>query len=404
MKTLLDKKQMVFKRINLGVDQLDFGKNQEKVERCNVLRVLHIGSPNGLYGAERWILALVRHLNRAKIESIVAVIKDEYGTKTPLGNEISKLGIRYHEFEAHGRLNFQAIKQLREFIKRKNIHILHAHFYKTDIIGLLSTIGTKCKTLTTPHGWSKNAGLKMAFYEAIDRVSMIFFDAVAPVSKKMASELKRFPVLRSKIQFIHNAVDLTEIDNTNTLAKEIRKLKENGNIIIGYIGQLIHRKGLSTLIKAAKLLTIDKVRICIIGEGECRQELEDLTKRLGMEKRIHFFGFRDDRIEFLRGFDVFVLPSLLEGIPRCVMEAMSAGVAVICSDIPGCRDLIQHETTGLLFKPESECDLVEQLKRIIVDSELRAVLSKNAKILIQEEYSAQAMAEKYQNLYYSLQR
>ena len=80
--------------------------------------------------------------------------------------------------------------------------------------------------------------------------------------------------------------------------------------------------------------------------GEQKAELQALARELGIENQVHFLGFRTDRLSLLKGFDVFVLPSTLEGIPRCLMEAMTAGIPIIASDIPGCNDLIKHEKTS----------------------------------------------------------
>ena len=123
------------------------------------IRVLQLGSPTGLYGAERWILALVKHLDPDRIHSIVAAIKDDNDLEVPLCNEAAELNFETKIFHANGRFNLSAIRQLRQYIQSKDIDILHTHFYKTDLIGLLATLGTDCKIISTPHGWSTKADL-----------------------------------------------------------------------------------------------------------------------------------------------------------------------------------------------------------------------------------------------------
>ena len=156
----------------------------------NKIRVLQLGSPTGLYGAERWILALIKHLDPEKVESIVAVIKDDPTLDAPLCREARKLGFRSHSIDAHGKVNFSAVKLLRKFIRENNIHVLHSHGYKTDLIGLVATRGTGCKIISTPHGWSQQADFKLRCYEFIDRLSFPLMDAVVPLSEKVYEGLR----------------------------------------------------------------------------------------------------------------------------------------------------------------------------------------------------------------------
>src|SRR5208283_5826212 len=114
--------------------------------------------------------------------------------------------------------------------------------------------------------------------------------------------------------------------NVKEVARELIQFRNEGIFIIGYIGQLIPRKGLDVLLDAVSRLSFENWRLAIIGEGESRLSLENQAKDLKISDKVCFFGFREDRIAFLRGFDVFVLPSRSEGIPRSVMEAMATGV------------------------------------------------------------------------------
>lgn len=197
---------------------------------------------------------------------------------------------------------------------------------------------------------------------------------------------------------IHNGVDLDEIDAEANIAGEIESWRSEGYFIIGYIGQIIARKGLTVLLEAFAKLEIPRKKLIILGEGDQRQELEVMAKNLHVKNEVTFFGFRDDRLRFLKGFDVFVLPSRLEGIPRCLMEAMVAQVSVIASNISGCIDLIKHEQTGLLFELDNVESLIKNLIQYM-NPDLRRKLGQAGRGFIIENYSASLMAYKYQNLY-----
>ena len=363
------------------------------------IKVLQLGSPTGLYGAERWILALIKHLDPQKVTSIVGVIKDDPNQDAPLCQEAEKLGIQTQFFEGHGRVNFSVIKHLKQFILQNAIDILHTHFYKTDIIGFLATRGTPCKIISTPHGWSKKMDFKLWCYETLDRMVFPFLDAVAPLSEDLYSPLTKMPGLKRKLHFIRNGVDLSEIIQSSSIDSDILKKKREGKFILGYIGQLIPRKGIDTLFNALQEVQDIDWELYLVGDGPQKEELEALANQLRIADKIHFVGFRQERLEFLRGFDVFVLPSRLEGIPRCLMESMAAGVPIIASNIPGCNDLIRNHETGLLFEADNSLILSGIIKEMATSQDLRAVLATNAKAHVNQHYSAARMAKEYESLF-----
>lgn len=366
-------------------------------------RVLHLGNPLGLYGAERWILALVRHLDTATVDSVVGVILDDAGqSSAALCERAAEYGFRTVQIKAPGRLSRGAVGQLREYIVGNDIDVLHTHGYKTDLIGLLAVRGTRCRIVSTPHGWSTDAGLKLQCYEWLDRLAFRFMDAVAPLSPDLHAGLAALPGLGRRLVLIPNGVDLAEIGETGAAAVESLPGAGPGEFVFGYVGQLIQRKRVDTLIDAFGSLAMDGARLWIVGEGDARQELEAQARRSAAADRIHFFGFRDDRIALLKHFDAFVLPSSLEGIPRCLMEAMGAGVAVIATRIPGCTDIVSHEETGLLFDCGNERQLRDAMGALANDVTLRQRLVDNAGRRVRADYSAEAMARRYEALYAAL--
>jgi glycosyltransferase involved in cell wall biosynthesis len=366
------------------------------------IRVLQLGSPTGLYGAERWILALIKHLDPEEVESIVAVINDDPSLEAPLCREAEKLGFRSRVIEARGRVNLSAVYELRKYIQRNRIQVLHTHGYKTDLIGLLSTRGTSCRIVSTPHGWTKQADFKLMCFEALDRCVFPFFDSVIPLSDQLFKNLRGIPWLNSKLCLIRNGVDTTEIESVNQVAGEVMKLRNEGNFIIGYIGRLVPPKAIDTLLNSVSRLSFENWRLAIIGEGESQSELEKQAKDLKISDKVCFFGFREDRIAFLRGFDVFVLPSRSEGIPRSVMEAMATGVPVIASKIQGCQALIEDGQSGLLCEVDDMEGFAAKIEHVLKDSNLRKELADSARDRVNRFFSAQTMATAYASLYSNL--
>jgi glycosyltransferase involved in cell wall biosynthesis len=305
-------------------------------------------------------------------------------------------------FEAYGKLSLRAVLGIRKFIKKNRIDVLHTHWYKPDIIGLMAAAGTNCRVVSTPHGWSKNADFKLHCYEGINRLIFPFFSAVVPVSREIYQELNHLPWLGHKLHLIENGVDLEEIGTVTEINDAIASWRHQGRFVLGYIGQLIPRKGLDILIQAFASLDYRSFRLAIVGSGAQEAELRNLVDRYSLGEYIKFFGFREDRLGFLKGFDAFILPSRREGTPRCVMEAMAAGVPVIVSNIQGCLNLVTHNNNGLVFEVDDHQNLANQINRLRYDTSLRARLCREAQRHILKQFSAQRMADEYLQLYESL--
>jgi glycosyltransferase involved in cell wall biosynthesis len=367
------------------------------------IRVLQLGSPAGMFGAERWIMALAKHLPRDQVETVIGVIQDEEsGRESPLCEHARAHGFETLTIKAPGKLSAGAVGGLREAIAAHQLDILHTHFYKPTILGALAVRGTQCKLLATPHGWNTDAGFKLQAYEWLERLAFAQADVVAPLSRDLETGLKRLPWLKGKVELITNGVDLSEVTESDSVADEVTAAKAGGAFVVGYIGQLIARKRVDTLIEAFAGLQDKTAVLFMIGDGDQRGALEALANQLGLAGRVRFLGFRNDRLDFLRGFDVLVLPSALEGIPRCLMEAMAAGVPVVGTRIPGISDLIEDGHTGLMFDLGSDDQLEERLTRLLLDPALCEGLAFDAKRRVTESFSANAMAVSYQRLYLRL--
>jgi glycosyltransferase involved in cell wall biosynthesis len=365
------------------------------------IRVLQIGSPSGLFGAERWILALIKHLAAPQVQTVVGVIQDDAGDKEPpLCGLAADLGFETMVVKAPGKVSRAAVTQLRAEIRSRGIDIVHTHFYKPTLVASLAIHQTDCALVSTPHGWSSNAGIKLMVYQWLERIAFSRADAVAPLSSDLEVGLRRLPWLDSKkIRLISNGVDLSEVNASRSVSQIVEQVRQSGAFVVGYIGQLIARKRVDTLIEAFAATANLERHLFIIGDGDQRERLESLAAELKVANRTHFLGFRDDRLAFLRGFDVLVLPSELEGIPRCLMESMAAGVPVVGSEIPGITDLIAHEKTGLLFPLGNSAALASALQRLDQDRALGSSLADRGMSLVRESFSAEAMAAAYLRLY-----
>jgi glycosyltransferase involved in cell wall biosynthesis len=206
-------------------------------------------------------------------------------------------------------------------------------------------------------------------------------------------------MLGRRLHLVENGVDLSEVDASGDVPELLRSWHADGMFVMGYVGRLDAGKRIDTLIHALKSCSITRKRLCIVGDGPERHRLERLAAGLGVAEHVLFLGFREDRLALMRGFDVFVLPSQREGIPRCLMEAMALGTAVVASDISGCRTLVQDNVTGLLFSPGDSRELAEKIAMLAESASIRAALAIAGREFVRRVYSAEAMAGRYLSLY-----
>ena len=366
------------------------------------IKVLQLGSPSGLYGAERWIISLISHLNSGRVESIVGAVNDGDYDDVPLCRLAQSRGFESIVIRGYGKVNLGAVRQLRQYIVANRIDILHTHFYKSDLIGLLAARGTNCLVMTTPHGWAVRPSLSLWVYERLTKLCFSFMDAVVPLSTGLMQSLKWTPGLSGKLYLIENAVDLSEAKQECALDAGLAALRASGKHVLGYVGRLDAGKDLETLLRAMAGDRHPHWHAVLVGAGDHGGRLRALVAELGVADRVTFTGYREDRMAFLRGFDVFVLPSRSEGIPRCLMEAMAAGIPIVASDIPGCRNLVDGSSTGLLFPVGDERALRERIVELSASPERRASIVDGARRFIETKFSCERMAREYESLYEDL--
>lgn len=375
------------------------------------IRVLQFITPAGFYGAERWVIALANNTNYEKVVCDLAVTHESESQDLSVAKYYPEEAGQVHYLKMSGRFDFRVVSQLVQVIQERKIDVIHTHGYKSDILGLLAARKAGIKCVSTPHGFSGEVGFKLGLFIKLGCFSLRFFDAVVPLSEELMEDMKRLKVPENKTKFIRNGVDLKEIDEAlKQIAQKRSELSlaavspENSIQTIGFIGQLIPRKGVGDLISVFDRLNQLKAntRLQLLGDGNQRSELEKQASKLASKSAIEFLGFRSDRLEILSSFSVFVMTSSLEGIPRCMMEAMAVGIPVVAYDIPGVDQLVTHGETGLLAPYGDQESLFKCIQTVLDDPILAAKLVAAGRAKVDEYYSGRRMAEEYYELFNSL--
>lgn len=357
-----------------------------------------------MYGAEMWILALAKNLKKLGLDCHLAVTRESESQTRELFLRYQNLGLPAYAIKMKGRFDPSVVYKLTRLIKEKKISIIHTHGYKSDIIGLAAARIAGIKALATPHGFENSKNFKLQLFIRAGCFSLRFFDAIAPLSDELFSDMEKIKIQNDKIKLIQNGVDLDEINDAleKPLLNEVKP--DCSMMKIGYVGQLAFRKNIRDLILCFDLLykSIKNIQLVLIGDGPLKNELEQMARTLPSSEQIHFLGYRKDRLEILKELDVFCMTSSLEGIPRCMMEAMAMGKAVAAYDIPGVDKLIINEKTGLSTDFGNIRGLKNCLERLIVDKDFSKQMAVNGKEHVINYFSASRMAGEYMDLYKKL--
>jgi len=373
------------------------------------IKVLHFICSTGFYGAEKWILALANNSDRALVTSELVVTKENNNQDLQLVRDFNALGLTSHEIEMNGRFDPRAIKSLVTLLKEQNIDVLHSHGYKSDILGIVAAKIAGIKCITTPHGFEKTNDRKLEMFIAAGCRTFKYFDYTVPLSRELYADVQRYKVPDEKIIYIRNGVDLKDIEYRAPAENPaIRNMDEPLNLpenkTIGFIGQMIDRKNVSHLLDVFDKLAVSNsgLKLVLLGDGISRAKFEAYADKLASRDRISFLGFQSDPLAYLKTFDLFVMCSTLEGIPRCLMESMAMGVPVAAYDIAGVNQLLEHNKTGLLATLNNKDELYNSCKKLLWDEKLANKISLSAAKHIDEKFSAHRMAVEYTDLYQQL--
>ncbi|MCM8795943.1 MAG: glycosyltransferase family 4 protein [Candidatus Omnitrophica bacterium] len=358
------------------------------------------------------ILYLVNHLNIGGITSYVF----------SLANNLKKRGHKVFVASSGGELLPQFLKEdincillpldtkqeiglkiwrclfkLSFFIKQYEIDLVHSNTRTTQVLGYLLKKKTGVCYISTCHGFFKRRLLRKIF--------PCWGKRVIAISKDVKEHLvKDFRVPERNIHLVLNGVDverfrISEYQNIRISKRKDFGLKEGP--IVGIISRLSKEKGHIYLIEAMKIVLekIPQAQLVIVGDGRQREKLKKLVWNLGLEENVFFFPSLADTREILALIDVFVLPSLKEGLGLALLEAMACGCAVIGSAVGGIKNVIQEGINGLLVRPQDTRDLAAKILELLVDQEKRKSLGRRAQIFVSENFSLEKMVLETERVY-----
>lgn len=307
-----------------------------------------------------------------------------------LKEKLTSMGVKYHNipFERQPLKpeNIKAYSQLKGLIDTEKFDLIHCHTPVGGIITRLAAISSrrknKTKVIYTAHGFHFFKGaplINWLIYFTAEKLCSYFTDCIITINKEdynnAKSKLNAKEVCYVPGVGVDTAFFYENAGKREELLSEIAAHKDS--IILLSVGELSDRKNHSVSIKALSEIKNENVHLVIAGTGEKREEFLSLANSLGIDKRVHLLGFRTDIPSLLKSADIFLFPSLQEGLPVALMEAMSCSLPVICSEIRGNTDLID-QSCGILCQADDVKAFKEAVERLINDTSLRKAMSEKA--------------------------
>jgi glycosyltransferase involved in cell wall biosynthesis len=367
------------------------------------LRVVHLISSGGFYGAEQVLLTLAKSSSRLGITSTILCFEDARQGNLELLHRASAAGIEAKQLPCRKRIDRSCLLDLINRLKDLKVDLLHTHGAKADFYGLIAAKKLNLPVVATLHLWSHTPFI-VRLYDWVDALLLRFFDRVVGVSEAIAEEMAEKGIPRRLIRVIRNGIDLDSLATQRNGARwETRRelgITEDAPVV-GIVGRLASEKGHHLFLEAARevLQLISQAVFVIVGGGPLEEELQTHAAALGIAGSVRFTGIRQDVPRFYEAFDLLVSSSLREGTPMVLLEAMAMAKPVIATCVGGVPDLVRHDETGLLVPPGDIPSMARAIVDLLQDRVRRERLARAGQRLIREEHSAERMAKAYSEVY-----
>lgn len=384
--------------------------------------VVHVIETLGSGGAERLLYTNLRHLPAARFRSTVVTVFDAPGWWT---EPIRQIGVRVESLGCRDYKSLPAgVAKLKPLLHKENANLIHTHLWAANVVGRVAGRLTGVPVISSVHNpdyeveaWTDGSAVsvrKRKAFRALDRWTARFgcnrMIAVSQYVRHSAHRHLRFPLER--IELLYNPIDLEEIQqsprrNRRDLLVELN-LHEQSEVLLN-VGRISPQKGLLYAIRALSLIKGRFPRLQLLAVGATSDatwlsHLQRVAESEGVADRVHFLGARSDIPALLRACDLFVFPSLHEGLGIALIEAMAAGCACVASATGPIPEVVRHSKNGWLVPPGDAESLAEAICTLLPDPGRRQALGEQAAAETRERFEPGRAAARLAEIYESVLR
>lgn len=364
-----------------------------KINLMYVLDDLRLGGPT-------IFVTTLKHLDKSKYNISVCCL---FGGGE-LVSDVEKTGIKIYVLGLR-KWKPWLIFKLAWLMRKSHIHIVHTHLFGSNTIGRIAAILSGIPVIiATLHDL---AGNRPKLERCMERILSYFTHQVISVSEAVKSSfIKQAKIHPYKIGTIHNSIDLQQFNLTKV--KPIEKRQELGflldSFIVGRVARLTEDKGHRYLIEAIPLVLKEfpDTKFVLVGRGPLKEVLEKQVQNAGISNNVVFLGLRDDIPELTAMFDLVVLPSLSEGLPSVLLEAMALKKAVVATPVAGIPEVVLDGITGILVPPRDSSALARAIIKLLKDKELREKMGQQGYERVKNYFNYPRMIKELDAMYNQL--
>lgn len=353
-----------------------------------LLKILHIDPERHWGGGEAQVFGLLTYL--AQRGHRIDLLTHPHGR---LYRESQALAVKTRPLVLRNDVDLRSVPKLRRLIRNESYDIVHLHTKRAHALSLwLSHASSRPKYVVTR---------RMDYPESANWYTRHLYnrtvDGVIAISEKIFQLLLAAGVKGEKMRVIHSGIDPRAYA---TPAPAI----DSSVVSVGTAAVLEERKGHRYLLDAALRLKRQglRLRYYLAGDGSLRRSLEDRTRQLGLKEDVEFLGFVSDMASFMARIEIFVLPSLFEGLGVSVLEAMAAGRPVVASRVGGLPELVVDTVTGFLVPPQDPSALAGALAQLVENRALSRQMGWQGRERLKANFTLEQMAGKNEDFYYAL--
>lgn len=357
--------------------------------------VLHLCESSDTGGAESVLISMVEGIDKNRYRSLVCLLNDGW-----LKVELEKRRIETVVIPQPRSLDLRWLLEVRRLLKDRDIHVMHSHEFATNVYASVLSWFTGIPVVATAHG-------KNYYGEKWRRRVAYRFVARQSAMVAVSDDLKRFLVRQvgippSNIRVIHNGIDLGRYavqERARALRKELGLSSDQR--VVGTVANLFAVKGQTYLLRACRAVArvFPNLVLLVAGEGEQLAPLEKEASDLGIADKVKFLGFRSDVPALLQEMEVFILPSLSEGLPLSVLEALALQKPVVATHVGGIPEIVEDGVTGYLVPPRNPEALAERIILLLSDPQTAARFGEVGRKRVEEAFGLEQMIRNYQSLY-----
>lgn len=372
------------------------------------MRILHTIDSSGLYGAEMVLLTLAGEQQRRGDTPIIASIGNEHATTKALETEALGRDLPCVPFRMRDGLNLRGAQRLLRLADEHAVDVIHSHGYKSNILlALMPRRLRKRPIVSTLHGWTaKSAFSKLGLYKFLDQRLLSRLDAVIIVNERLRATAALANLGPAKVHSIANGIAIPAAPGEqlpdDPVTEMIRSLRARSDIVIGAVGRLSPEKNFGALVEAMREVANANPRVSAVLLGAGSEEVA-LRAQIGaakLEQQVLLGGYVRDGRRYLPLFDALAIPSLTEGLPMVLLEAMTANLPVIATSVGDIPEVLGGH--GTLVDAGNVPQLASAILSLAAEPARFRERATGSARRIMERYGSATMAARYDGVYRSV--